>query len=391
VPECKKSGSGINMNNPIHSYRVCHITSAHSRYDVRILLKECVSARNSGYDVQLIVADGKGDEIREGIEIFDIGKATSRLNRMLLTTYKIFKTALRIEADMYHFHDPEFLFYAFLLKTKGFKVIYDVHEDLPMQLLTKPYIPFFLRNAANLIISFIEKSISRYLSGIITATPIIKSKFTKHKMIKCVANYPLLEEFVCFKSTTTIHKNKCVCYIGGIWKERGIYEMVNAIAQTDALLLLAGTFDSSHEHEEVRNFDGWNKVNELGNLDRNGIVSVLQRSLAGLVLLHPKRNYMDSLPVKMFEYMAAGIPVIASNFPLWREIIMTNNCGICVDPLDTKAIAHAIQLVIHDNNKAMEMGINGRRAVENKYNWTNESQNMLDLYGTILNSIRMRG
>ena len=76
-------------------------------------------------------------------------------------------------------------------------------------------------------------------------------------------------------------------------------------------------------------------------------------SLVGMVTLFPESNYIVSLPNKMFEYMAIGLPVIASNFPLWREIIEDNNCGICVDPLDSKAIRNAIQYLI--DNPAIQL------------------------------------
>jgi glycosyltransferase involved in cell wall biosynthesis len=86
----------------------------------------------------------------------------------------------------------------------------------------------------------------------------------------------------------------------------------------------------------------------------------------------------------MFEYMSAGLPVIASNFPLWKEIVEGNKCGICVDPMDPKAIASAIQWMIDHPEEAEEMGKNGRRAVETKYNWANESKKLVGLYQRLI-------
>jgi glycosyltransferase involved in cell wall biosynthesis len=109
----------------------------------------------------------------------------------------------------------------------------------------------------------------------------------------------------------------------------------------------------------------------------------MKRSLAGIVTFHPLPNHLDSHPTKMFEYMSSGIPVIASDFPLWRDIIEGNQCGICVDPLDPKAIAAAIDYVVTHPQAAKAMGENGRRAVLQKYNWTVQANRLIDFYGAI--------
>ena len=118
---------------------------------------------------------------------------------------------------------------------------------------------------------------------------------------------------------------------------------------------------------EVKARPGWGRVNELGYVNRQGVRETLGRSVAGLVTLHPIVNYLDALPVKMFEYMAAGIPVIASNFPLWRGIIEGNECGLCVDPLDSGAIAEAIDYLVNHPEEACRMGGNGRMAISTRY------------------------
>jgi glycosyltransferase involved in cell wall biosynthesis len=109
----------------------------------------------------------------------------------------------------------------------------------------------------------------------------------------------------------------------------------------------------------------------------------MARSMAGLVTLHPVINYLDALPVKMFEYMAAGIPVIASDFPVWRDIIDASGCGICVDPFHPPAIAAAIDYLLLHPDQARRMGENGRRAVASQYNWNAEAAKLLAFYSDL--------
>ncbi len=148
-------------------------------------------------------------------------------------------------------------------------------------------------------------------------------------------------------------------------------------------LNLVGAFSEKDVEDEVKNYNGWANVNELGFLGREGVADVMSRSKAGIVTLYPIINYMDALPVKMFEYMSAGLPVIASDFALWREIVEGNSCGICVNPLEPKEVAQAIEYIIAHPQKAEQMGQNGKKAVIEKYNWGVEEKKLFKVYEKI--------
>lgn len=363
--------------------KICHITSVHQITDTRIFHKECKTLVNVGYAVTLVVQH-ETDEVINGVQIKGIKAPKSRKERMLKTTKQLYRRALDCDADIYHFHDPELIPVGLKLKRKGKKVIYDVHEDVPRQILSKHWIPAPLRKIVSWVVEKTENYAAKRFDYIITATPYIRDRFLKiNKHTVDVNNYPLLSELH-IPEVNWDNKEQVVCYVGGIGQIRGINEMVESIGMTDYHLLLAGKFASSAERDIVINKTGWERVIELGHVNRSGVKEVLAKSMAGLVVLHPIINYIDALPVKMFEYMAAGIPAIASNFPLWREIVEGNNCGICVDPLNVNEIADAMNWIFNNPYEAMKMGENGRRAVENKYNWEQEAIKLRKIYEGLL-------
>lgn len=366
--------------------KIAHLTSAHARYDTRIFIKMCSSLATNGYEVSLVVADGLGDERKNSVRIVDVGaKSGGRLTRMTKTVRRVFERAKALDADLYHLHDPELIPIGLKLKRLGKRVIFDSHEDVPKQLLGKPYLnPLLLRMLSGAFGVFERYACPRF-DGIIAATPFIRDKFlTINPRSVDINNFPMIGELDAAVPWTD--KQDEVCYVGGIAGIRGIREIVRACEylHTSARLNLAGRFSEPAVEAEVKSYPGWVRVNELGFLDRVGVRTVLGRSVAGLVTLHPVINYLDALPVKMFEYMAAGIPVIASNFPFWSEIVEGNDCGLCVAPLDPKAIAAAIDFMINNPERAREMGENGKRAVLERYNWGVEEAKLLAFYQTIL-------
>ena len=362
---------------------ICHITTVHSRYDVRIFHKECISL-SPIYSVNLIVADGLGNETKNGIKIHDIGlRQNNRLKRAKTDSKKALKKALELNCQLYHFHDPERIKVGLRLKKAKKKVIYDVHEDLPRQIYGKPYLNNLIKPLISNFVEYIENYISKKLDYIITATPFITERFQKKiNNTVDIRNYPLLNEI---KSDFDFNKKENeICYVGGISEYRGICELIESLNHSKIKLNLAGDFDSEYLEHKCKNSKGWKFVDYHGFVSRKEIAGILNKSKIGIVTLHPLVNYLDSLPVKMFEYMFAGIPVIASDFPLWIKIVNDNHCGINVNPLDSNEIASAVQELLSNPDKAEEMGKNGQKAVKEKYNWSIEEKKLLKVYKDIL-------
>ncbi len=328
-----------------------------------------------------MVADSGGDAFDDGVRIVDVGCLKGRVNRMLRTTRRVLEAARALDADIYQLHDPELIPAGLQLKRLGKTVVFDSHEDVPSQLLGKPYLPPLARHLLSHSVSAYERYACGRFDGIIAATPFIRDKFLRiHPHTVDINNYPLEGEFE--RAAPWQGKLEQACYVGGISAMRGIRELVEACAllQSPARLQLAGSFSEPALAQQVRQLPGWGRVDALGHLDRGGVGAVMARSMAGLVTLHPVLNYLDALPVKMFEYMAAGIPVIASHFPLWRHIVEGNQCGVCVDPFNPKAIAAAIDFIVLNPARAQRMGENGRKAVARDYNWLAESVKLIRFY-----------
>lgn len=303
----------------------------------------------------------------------------------------MYRAARDEAADIYHFHDPELIPVALLLRATGRQAIYDVHEDLPKTILYKSYVPKWLKLPLQAAVKLFENCSARFMSGIIAATKPIAARFSKMPNVTVVHNYPLLEEFAPADQSSEIDRSNYVAYVGArITSGRGAVEMIQAMGllsqSMNLQLKLAGAFDPPELQKTLSVLPGWERTEYLGVLGRAEVAQMLQQARAGLVLLHPEPNYLNAQPVKLFEYMGAGIPVIASDFPVWRNIIESAGCGLLVDPLDTAAIGQAIDYLWTHPAEAAEMGRRGQAAVKARYNWNIEEQHLLRFYGRLAGS-----
>lgn len=363
--------------------RICHMTSAHPVKDVRIFYKECQTLQEMGLEVFLLAKSKQSDSFG-GIHIVGLHPFRNRLIRIVLYPWIILLKAFQVNATVYHFHDPELLFIGLLLKLAGKKVIYDAHENVPLHVASKFYMIRPLRWFIAQLVKVFEEMGVLVFDGTIVATESIKKRFPPeyfHK-IAVIRNFVDPSEI---KPSPFQKKFRSLCYVGGISHNRGVDLLVKSIEETDVTLKLAGKFHNERYLKKIKKMKGWNNVNYLGIVNREEIKKLYDHSYMGLLLLRPRENFKDSLPIKMFEYMAAGIPVLASNFSLWKEMIEDNRCGVCVDPLDVGEVRKQIERLLADKALAEEMGRNGRALVVNKYNWHREKEKLKDFYTQILN------
>lgn len=367
-------------NNVIARTSVCIISTVHDTFDNRIFHKECKSLHKAGYEVNLIIQH-LHDEIIEGIKIHALSKPSNRFIRITVLAHLAYKKALKIDAEVYHFHDPELLIIGLLLKMKGKKVIYDVHEDLPRQIMYKNWIFKPFRSIISKLMEMFEKGASKGFDHIIVATPFLKDLFIKYNENTIdINNYPYVNELYNNNDSGWHEKNNTVVYIGGLSTNRGIVEMMKAVYAINYRLIIGGKFESDNQLNQLKYSEEWKNVDYRGVLNRQEVKELLSKGIVGLVVLHPLKNYVDAQPTKLYEYMSAGIPVISSDFPSWKKIIEDNNCGICVNPLDIEEISQAILYLGENLEQAKIMGDNGRKAIEEKLNWGCEEIKLLNLY-----------
>ena len=360
--------------------RVVHLTSHHPVDDVRIFHKECRTLARAGFEVHL-VAPGAREETRDGVSVHGFDQAGGvRPLRIFRRLWRAWRVASAIKPEVCQFHEPELVPVALLLKRGGTRAVYDVHEDALSELEYAERAGGGRRTGLRLV----EAIARRRCDAFVAATPAIARLVPPERTIE-LRNYPLPEEFPAPPDGRVAGRD--VVYVGGIiTRARGLLEMVEAMALTrdeTARLVLLGAMGTPELEREAQSLPGWSRVEHLGFVGRREVADRLASARAGVVVLHPERGYLESLPIKLFEYMAAGLPVIASDFPYWRELLDPIGCAMFVDPLDPAAIAAAIDDLLADEERATEMGRRGLDAVRERLSWRQEEPKLLDLYARL--------
>ncbi|MCR4621558.1 MAG: glycosyltransferase [Clostridiales bacterium] len=315
---------------------------------------------------------------KNGVHIVGVGEMPgSRLKRMIEGARCVYKKALALDCNIYHFHDPELLPYGLKLKRKGKKVIFDSHEDVPAQIMDKEWIPRILRKAVAKVYKAYETHAVKQLDAVVAATPHIAEQFEgRAKRVVIINNYPKLDDIE-FHTTPFSEREPIVCYAGGISEIRGEKVMVEAMKDVDGMLILAG------EHEKMEITGQTGVIRYLGQLERAGVNALYGQAVVGLCILKPICNYFYSQPIKIYEYMAAGIPFICSDFPGWRKLAEDSGAGICVGFDEPERIASVVRKLLSNRGHAQEMGRRGHDYVVSNCSWTIEESKLLFLYGTM--------
>lgn len=367
------------------------VSTVHRPDDVRIFWKQSISLASAGYSVTALFwtddPHAAGDQIIAGVRRLVLwrGPASSGLRRRCSVLFRTLRLCARSHCHNFLFHDPELILAGLVLQRLGKRVIYDAHEDLPSQVLHKPYFSNWQRKIARYAAAGLVHSANRWLSAQLCATATIQQRFPERSCL--VRNFPLLREFTLSSPPPRSSQSTAcqIAYVGGLAPSRGVLELVQAVnlLNSSASLVLAGPWESEEFRLHCQKADHQGRVTYAGVLDRQGVGNLLRSSDIGVAVLHPVPAYVDALPVKLFEYMAAGIPVIVSDFPLWRGIVGNAGCGVLVQPGDVNALQVALDYLIQDPSLRQQLGSNGRTAVEQRYTWDSESARFIDFVNSV--------
>lgn len=367
---------------------IAHLTSVHPPFDTRIFHKECRTLVETGYNVAL-VAPHERHEVVEGVEVIPVPVYRRRWSRMTKGAHSVYRVARELKADLYHFHDPELLPVGVLLKRlTGAPVVYDAHENYAMQLGSRGWMPELLKPVVPPIVGKVESLAVRTLDAVVCATEGIASIFPAVRTIT-INNYPLLDlSNQSLPVASYRADNKQVIFTGGWANHRGAYQLVAAMGHVKSEGIRLNIFGPCHDpfvSEMAKELPGYKYVDYPGIVPYKQLYEHMRTSAIGLVCYQPGFDHENSQPNKLFEYMSAGIPVIASYFPGWCEVVEGNFCGLTVDPSNPTEIAQAIDKLILNPKMRQEMGNNGRNAVLSNYNWKPEGKKLVELYRDLLN------
>lgn len=363
--------------------KIVHLASQHRATDPRIFQKECRTLARAGHEVTYICPHDR-DEVVDGVQILGVPIPGDGRERFGSTLGQIYRRALtQPEHAVFHYHDAELVLHMLALKAQGRRVVYDAHEDTPRQIMYQHWIPSWMRRPLSLTMGGLEWIAGRLFDGIIVAEPATMRHAPSGKRV-LVRNYPLADELLTSSARSYTERPPVIAYIGAITEVRGVREMVEAVrglpGRTGAELVLGGPFHPASLEDDVRSMAGSERTRLLGWVNRRQVGDVLSRARIGLVTLHPTPKYLDSYPTKLFEYMSAGIPVVASDFPVWRPFVEEARCGLLVDPMDPGAIREAVQWLLEHPEEAEAMGRRGREAVLERYNWEQEAPKLVTFY-----------
>lgn len=372
--------------------KVCHFTSAHKADDVRVFKKECCSLANNGYAVYLVAPNAKS-ELVNNVNIIGVDIVSDNpIYRLLKSSRQIYKQALSINADIYHFHDIELFYYGLRLKKKGKKVIFDSHEDWLGYIKGVKWIPLFIRFLIISFLTFVYKKNLKKFDAVITVSPHIVNKLKVYSNnVHLLTNYPFYSKTDISKFTYNEYaqRSNVLCYAGTIYSESNQEIIIKACQNIPNLKYeIIGKIGETMK-SNLLDIDKNNKVDFVDFLSKSALNHHYLNSICGMCIFDYSPNlggHEGSLGVnKIFEYMSAGLPIICSDHTIWKTMIIDKyKCGIAVQPGNINQITDAINFIVNNKEKAYLMGQKGREAVINEFNWKSQEENLLNLYKNII-------
>ncbi len=373
----------------MNGIKVCHIISGYYRNDPRIFQRQCKSLKKAGFSVSILTNDGQTDEVLDDIPIYSTYKFyKSRISVLMFAKYQFLKRALEIDADIYQMHSPELLSLGIVLKKKGKKIIYDAHEDLPRHIIEKDWLPRLIRKPLSFIIEKYMANILRRYDAIISPhSHVVDRLRVINPNITLITNFSKIFPNKKVLLSDYLQREKMICYSGTVYLHSNQMSILEAIKGFPDITYSIAGYCTPEYLQILSTHQSYNRLKYIGRINWNELNSFYNKARIGLVIIDYKLNLGGKRGTfavnKMFEYMEAGLPLICSDYELWKEIVDKYHCGIYVEPGNITQIREAIKYLLNHPEKAYQMGQNGRKAVELEYNWETQHVRYIEVFSQL--------
>lgn len=376
--------------------KICILSTGHTPLDDRVYYKQVVSLRGSYNCITMLMKGHPGDfrEANQEINYIPLGPGRGVLGRMRLIP-KAMLQLWRLKPRIIHFHDFELVFALPVMRLlRGCKIIYDVHEVYPEMVMDSAKLPPVLKPILAFGVWAFEMLLSQLADQIITTDDAIANRFKSiHLNVETIFNYPRLNLFQPNPKRVAELEAKYVgrtpiIYQGGMGATKGLFSMIASVAILKAefpriLLLLVGPMTNGLKEQVVNriNSDGTGDyVDLVGLVPHKDVVNYMAVSKIGLVANLPTQKWFKNIPIKQFEYMACGLPVVGSDVPPTATYLKTSSGGLVFDATKPAALADAVRRLLRNENDRRQTGESGRKAVESWWNWDNMEKRLLSVY-----------
>lgn len=365
----------------------------HNWDDARIYQRACTYLAKQGVEVSYI-ATAISIPKENGVIGYSL-KLRKGWRRRVFSSYQAYKTATQLKADIYHFHDPDLMPWMFLLRLRGRKVIYDIHENFYEKFVK---LPIGIKQMVSFFYSIYEMPIY-FFSGIVTVSESLGAMYKhKAKQIQIVLNVPPLDATPTKPSTNTSGNNNQTIYISGQQSDkRNVKTIIKASAilkekYPNHIIHLVGRYVPENYDQELiqlaKNLGTEKNLLTEGMLPWKENFKRTTQATVGCVFYEDNPNNRVGIPNRIFEYMACGVPILAENFYELRKIVEFSKCGILVDSTNPKEVAKAIGTLFDDPKNACEMGEAGKQSVIHRYNFESEVKGLIGYYQRIVDEGR---
>jgi glycosyltransferase involved in cell wall biosynthesis len=365
--------------------KICHVISGYYRNDARVFIRQVLSLKRAGYDVSMITNDGEPDEILDGVPIRSCRIHYPRWRVLLDARRQFMPEIVAVDADVYQLHSPELLPLTRSLQRMGKRVVYDAHEDLPRHIAEKEWLPAPLRRPLGFAAERYLRRVLSQADDVVSPHPHVVEHLQRTiGRGTLVANFPIIQPLPTMTEAEFVARPTNIIYTGTVYWYSNQEATIDAIADLPGVRYRVAGYVLEEHLKALMQRPGASQTEYLGRLGRADLRKFYAEAIAGLVIYDYKLNLGWKLGSygtnKVFEYMEAGLPMICTDYTLWRDIIDRYDCGVYVEPGSVEQIREAIRYIVSDPARAYRMGQNGRRAVLEEFNWASEERKYLKVF-----------